>query len=174
MEKEYWQVYTENQILEEIGKIMDKANSIFPDHPIDKNDITVFFNLTGVCAGKANHRKNQLFYNLILAEENLKIFLTDTVPHEIAHLYQFKINPNSKAHNNLFYNVMSRMGYRGTRTHQYNTATIKKMKYGVVYNYSCNCTTHKVSPKIHNKILNGQSRYCQKCKAKIKFIGEER
>ena len=173
MEKEYWQVYTENQILEEIGKIVDRGNLLFQDHQLDKSTLRIYFSLTGVVAGKANTHKNQLFYNLILAEENLKTFLESTVPHEIAHLYQFKINPNSTAHNNLFYNVMSRLGYRGTRTHNYNTATIKKMKYGIVYNYSCNCTTHKLSPKIHNKILNGQSRFCARCKKQIKFIGEE-
>jgi SprT protein len=173
MEKEFWQIYTENAILTEVGKIVDKANSVFPDHQIDKNEIKVYFNLTGVCAGKANTHQNQLFYNLILAEENLKEFLNSTVPHEIAHLYQFKINPNSTAHNNLFYNVMSRLGYLGTRTHKFNTATIKKMKYGVIYNYSCNCTTHQLSPKIHNKILAGQKRFCGRCKAQIKFIGEE-
>ena len=161
-------------IKNEVKKVIEKCNNLFPEYKIEYSEIKFKFNLRGVVAGKANYKSRLLAFNLILAEENLINFFNDTIPHEIAHLYQRKIYPYSKPHGYEWKRIMLKMGYNPTRCHNYDTQTIKQnRKPKIKYIYSCKCNKKfELSELLHSRIKTGQIRYCKTCKGNVYFTNQ--
>lgn len=157
-----------NLILAETKKILAKSNALFPRYPISFDELNISFNIRGVVAGKACYSRRTLQFNLILASENIITFLNDTVPHEIAHLYQRKIDAYSSPHGQLWKEVMMKMGYNPNRCHSYDTSNVRRKKIAPTFEYTCSCKkTFIISNLIHTRILGGSVRLCKACRGKI-------
>ena len=156
-------------ILNEVKKVLDKYNKLYPDNQIKFGELNYKFNLRGVVAGKASYFKRTLYFNLILAKENFLDFTSNTIPHEVAHLFTRKIYPDSKPHGREWQRIMLTGGYKPVRCHSYDTQTIKaKRPQKITYPYTCKCgKKFNISKLIHGRIKAGQKRYCVKCKGMI-------
>jgi len=137
---------------------------------------SIDYNLRGRTAGTAHGPTNHLSFNATLLMENLEDFIDDnTVPHELAHLIDYIVNPQN--HESEI--VWTRRGPRRTkrdvhgadfkfimetvlgtsqsnRCHTYDTtnSTVSKTMY--MYKCSCGCDeTSLFSGKRHNAILRG-------------------
>jgi len=160
----------ENLIINRSKEIIENCNQLFPNSQIEFKDFTFNFKLKGCVAGQAWYTKKMLKFNLILASENLTDFFNDTIPHEIAHIYTDKIFPRSTPHGQQWKYIMSTMGFKPVRCHNYDTQTVKKLHNKMLYIYSCPCgNIFKLSKLIHGKIVNGQKRSCNICKGQIYF-----
>jgi SprT protein len=159
-------------IKKESAKIFDKYNQIFPNHTLNMKDFEFNFKIKGRVAGKANYSGRKLSFNLILARDNLVTFLNDTVPHEVAHLFQTKMYPDSKPHGQEWRMVMNVGGYEAKRCHNYNTMAIRKaQKNREIFEYNCKCRVHKLSKIKHNRFLRGESYYtCRYCRERLHFV----
>jgi len=174
--------FTENEVKElvilQTQDIIEKFNNHFSDHKIPLEKITILFNLKGCVAGIAYGLSNpkKLRYNLQLATENLNDFLENTIPHEITHLYQRKIYPNSKPHGKEFKFIGQSLGYNLSRCHSYDVSTVKRKT--IKYLYVCDCgLNHWVTKRKHEKMQaqiyyhNHTLFYCTKCKGYLQFTG---
>lgn len=75
-----------------IRKNIDDANAYYNlNLPMPKVD----FSLRGTCAGKAKLREWIVRVNQVLLDENEDEMVNVTIPHEVAHLVDFRINPEN-------------------------------------------------------------------------------
>ena|ERR1041385_688792 len=105
--------------------------------PQENKPIEIKFDLVGQVAGQAFWGiKSDIFklrFNMQLARENYDEFLSQTVPHEVAHLIAdefFKEMWTSGCdHNSLWQFVMVKFGKSPTRCHDYSVENISRKKY---------------------------------------------
>ena len=90
------------------------------------------YNVKSTTAGLAYHQKWLIRYNLILMVENEEHFLKHTVPHEVAHLINRKVNkvPEGKKrlmpHGKEWKEVMVLLGIPADVTHNYDCTSIDR------------------------------------------------
>ena len=90
------------------------------------------YNVKSTTAGLAYHQKWLIRYNLILMVENEEHFLKHTVPHEVAHLINRKVNkvPEGKKrlmpHGKEWKEVMALLGVPADVTHNYDVTSIDR------------------------------------------------
>lgn len=132
----------------------------------------VRFDLKGTCAGKACWRGEEFWmqFNLDIAAENLDEYLNRTVPHELAHILQYKYARGSKPHGpewDRFCVILT--GKTMPRCHSYDVNHLRRKRNVKYYLYSCGCRTHQISSTTHNRIMSGKKRYnCTRCDCVIR------
>lgn len=128
---------------------------------------TVEFGLRGSTSGRAYYLRNLILLNRQLFHENQNKFLTNTIPHELAHLISFTLYGQAGMGHKLHWkNVMRVLGVQASRCHCYQTtpARVVKRKFG--YTCSCQRVRHLTAIK-HNRILRGTNYICRICRTKI-------
>ncbi|EKE67765.1 SprT family zinc-dependent metalloprotease [Gallaecimonas xiamenensis] len=119
----------------------------------------VTLDLRGRAAGQAHMGKGQLRFNRALYQGNQAAFLTEVVPHEVAHwlawqLHGPKIQPHGPEWQQLMQNLFL---LAPKRTHDFAVAE-------QTFPYHCRCRDHGLSIRRHNKVARGESRYlCRSC-----------
>lgn len=150
------------ECFELFNKVTGKNLVLAPVDPL------VFFNQsrTGgyVWPNRYGHR---VFLNWVLFKENTEDYLRQTIPHEVAHIFQRAIAPNERSHGPVWQSLMRKVGLQPRRCHNYDVSTSARYE---MFTYICTCQKHQVSKVIHNKILKGQKRYCKNCKSGIVFL----
>lgn len=141
---------------------------------------TIDYKLRGRTAGTATGQTNHLSFNAVLLMENLDDFIDDnTVPHELAHLIDYVVNPHNHDSNTQW----TGRGYRRTkrnvhgadfkyimetvlgtsqseRCHSYDTSNSKVSKTMYLYKCTCGCEeTALFSGKSHKAVLRGTATY---------------
>lgn len=162
------------QIIAEVQRYREIAASKGYDLP----DVPIDFSLKGACAGQAVTRRFmgtpvKLRFNLAIAERHPEEFLKRTCPHEVAHLLQYKKNPNAKPHGrewDFFCRLLT--GSTMPRCHTYDVTGIKRTRNVKRFQYVCNCEnrTHKVSTTIHKRIEAGRIYTCKSCGSDIRRL----
>lgn len=110
----------------------------------------IVFDVTGRDAGRAHIYDWSVDFNRVLLVENEEDFLERTVPHEIAHLIDYKVNPKNfeciagtkrKLHGQTFKFIMTHvLGAKdANRCHTYDTSNTRRKKNTVKYQYRCTC-----------------------------------
>ena len=141
---------------------------------------TVSFGLNGATAGTATYSKQHIQYNLEIAIRNEDDFLNTTIPHEIAHLFAYNmyhlinnypLKPMIKPHGKEWKRVMSIMGIKPSRCHNYNVEEFVK-RHERPFTYKCKCRTRNYTKLIHTRMQNGQKRHCLDCKGNITYSAE--
>jgi SprT protein len=126
------------------------------------------FTLRGRCAGQYvwSYSDSTLRWNLDIAKDNLNVYLSTTVPHELAHAIQRYHHPRSKSHGKEWKDCCKALvGHELLRCHKYKTTPARKVRR---FKYSCDCMEHSVSTILHNRIVKGGRTYrCTKCKTPI-------
>lgn len=101
-----------------------------------------------------------LRFNPAILERNFEAFLQDTVPHECAHLVQFRNYPGQPEHGKVWRAICLSMGGSGEAQHTYNTEGIVEpnQPFKVVCQ-SCN-KIFNVSSAIVTRLKNGWTYGC--------------
>jgi len=143
------------------------------------------YNLRGTTAGIAKVELNHMSFNSTLLMENVEDFIGDnTVPHELAHIIDYIINPGN-FESDL---VWTRRGYRrskrdihgasfkyimetvlgtsqSTRCHSYDVTNAKVSKTMYMYKCTCGCEeTALFSGKRHNAVMRGATYWKQEAR----------
>jgi SprT protein len=122
----------------------------------------------GTTAGVAYLRANRISLNYVLLVENTDHFISQTLPHEIAHLIAWQVY-NCGNHGRGWKNVMKLcFGLEPDRCHTYDTSNVKVSRKPVTkYLYKCVCTEYRVGIVVHRKIQSGLAYRCRKCKGDL-------
>lgn len=166
------------QILDKIEACFVKADAHYKRTL--KRPTQVEYTLKGGSAGTANPRNHVLNFNAALALRDWNDMITNTVPHEVAHLIDYEINnkleeqmlarshaiermhllgrrvkmPKRDVHGYSWQSVMRVLGAVPKRTHNVDTTGIVRRKSR--HSYRCDCGgTLVVGAKHHNAILRG-------------------
>jgi len=147
---------------------MAKAKEEYPQ--LDLSLPTLDFTIKGKTAGQARPRENRIRLNFILFKENLKDFVENTIPHELAHLISYALYGRAgNGHGNYWKLVMINLGLEPDRCHNYDVtnATVRTVKR--MYEYTCNCSEPHMLTKIkHNRIQRGGVYVCRRCNERLK------
>ncbi|MCK4509615.1 MAG: SprT-like domain-containing protein [Desulfuromonadales bacterium] len=139
-------------------------------------DAAIDFSLRGRCAGQARVDRNgdtNLRINHQLLAENLDDFLSNTIPHEVAHLivnWQARKNrQRPRPHGPEWQAVMQAcFNLEPKRCHSYQTTSARIVPRPFLY--SCNCREHLLTSIMHNKISRSYQALCKACRSPLKFI----
>jgi SprT protein len=126
----------------------------------DETPPVVSLDLRGVCAGRAS--SEVIWYNPTIALANLEKFITRTVPHEVAHVVDRRLN-GSSSHGPRWKKIMKDFGVPAARCHSYSKGVVKTRELKR-FAYRCECRTHSLTSILHNRMCRGQRRWCKTCK----------
>lgn len=131
---------------------------------------TCSFDLRGRTAGMAYQQRNHVQLNAVLLVENFDDFISDTIPHEVAHLVVWvKYGRKAAAHGAEWKEVMRRFDVEPSRTHSLDTENSGVAT--VLFRYRCACQTFELTRRTHPGALAG-NRYCKSCKYALQYTGE--
>lgn len=160
------------QVMEKIDECMAIARKTWPHVTFD--DPTVSYDLRGTTAGRAYDAKWLIKLNAVLLMENVDEMVNDTVPHELAHLLDGKLHPETRnsrvsvtrtgqvrrtkrsLHGPTWKSIMRVLGVNPERTHSMDT-TRARVRQTTRYPYICKCCTSEVlmGPKQHKRAQQG-------------------
>lgn len=130
---------------------------------------TCSFDLTGTTAGLADFRRNHVRLNAVLLMENTQLFITDTIPHEVAHLVCRNLHGAEVAsHGPEWQRVMRRFGIAPKRTHAMDT---KNAVTSVVYEFKCACVKPHEIKEARAKRYKRSNLHCTDCNILVKPTG---
>jgi predicted SprT family Zn-dependent metalloprotease len=152
------------EIISKVNSVLDLAKDLYM---VDIKP-TIRFDLTGRCAGIAGRNSAGQYYlrfntTMMMDDASYQHILTDTVPHEVAHLVCLKRPQLGTAHNPGWKRVCSALGGNGKRCHS------MEVIYAKGDTYACNTTTgHTVmiTGAVYNKIQLG-AMFSTKVKGKL-------
>jgi predicted SprT family Zn-dependent metalloprotease len=133
---------------------------------------TIYFDCVGTRGGY--QKRNELHFNPELLVQNFERYLNTTVPHETAHYVQWIVFPNSlnngvrrQIHGREWKSIMYLFGIKNPeRCHSYDITNVKRRVFKRTPVY-CSCSVHEVTNHVINKLQQGKSFSCLKCKSKI-------
>jgi len=139
----------------------------------------VIFTKRGRVAATANVQDNTINCNAILLSENEEEFISHTVPHELAHLIDFQLNPGNfqrtrtitrsgrygwtkcDLHGKTWKAITVAIGGTPERCHSYDTTNSRVGRKTVKHAYTCkDCgTIMLLGNKAHGQMQIGSRRY---------------
>jgi SprT protein len=148
-----------------------RAAELF-DRPFEP--IPVLFDLRGRGAGmyRVRGRERVIRYNPYLFAKYFDDNLKETVPHEVAHYVTDMLHGTCrvKPHGAEWRAVMTRFGARVEVTCRYDLEGIP-VRVHRQHEYGCDCDTHRLGSRRHNRIARGEARYfCRRCRAELVAI----
>jgi SprT protein len=133
---------------------------------------TITYGLKGATAGMAWAAENRIDLNVDYLIDAWDDMLNETVPHEVAHIVQRVLWPNSAAHGKEWQYLMRQLGLRPVRCHNYEVVPARKVSRPYVYR--CDCRHHNLTQLIHNRIQQeNRARRCRMCRGRLVFVRKE-
>ena len=133
------------------------------------------FDLRGLTAGLAYPARNLIRFNLNLLKANPQDFISETVPHEVAHLLSWTINgPEAKPHGPEWKAIMNDMGLNPEVCHTYPATRARaRGRIQKVFFYACACAGRRYTFTAiqHKRSAAGVNYRCTNCKAPVRYIG---
>jgi SprT protein len=133
--------------------------------------LTIRFDVKGRRAGWAMVCDGTVNFNTYMLQNNFAAFLSDTVPHEVAHIVAGHINPRDRAHGTTWKNVMWFFGSEPNRCHSFacepKVRNLKRVQFsckncGFVYN-----VTVGKWQRIQKLVNRGGYCTCTQCRSKL-------
>tara|TARA_R110001583_G_scaffold42735_1_gene135843 strand:- start:16885 stop:17376 length:492 start_codon:yes stop_codon:yes gene_type:complete len=124
------------------------------------------FNQRGKAAGTAHLQRNLIKINPILFNENKEEFFRQVIPHEVAHLITYQLYGKVRPHGKEWQHVMEEVFKRpALTTHQLDIKGV----IGKLFTYRCQCHTHQLTIRRHNKVQQGSEYRCKRCQATLSY-----
>lgn len=122
------------------------------------------YNLRGTCAGLAVYLSNEVRLNPVLFRENPEFFLSETIPHELAHLLAFKVYGHKiKPHGAEWKSIMRSLGVAPKTTHSLDLSSVQRKRPTVSYRCACDQTT-EIPVSRHQRVQRAKGRFvCKTC-----------
>lgn len=136
---------------------------------------SVVYDVSGTIAGKAHTVSRKIDFNAALLMRNQEVFINRTVPHEMAHLADYQMNPQNfyaafrqkrDLHGQSWQSIMQVLKVEDiSRCHTYDVTGIKRESTRESYVYKCeSCIKeYKLSVAKHNKLQSNPHAYRCKC-----------
>lgn len=156
------------RVLDRVRECFQIGNSKLPDIHCapDPHKMVVFFEKSRLGGYVWEKYGTKVFLNWPLLLNNEESYMTDTIPHEVCHLFANAILKKSgrreTSHGPVWKKTMrSVFGLAPIRCHQMDTSTARRDKETV--RYICTCMKHDLSKIVHNRIKNGRNYRCRRC-----------
>lgn len=129
---------------------------------------TICYRSKGRIAGTAHLKEWLIQLNVDMLITHQQPFIDEVVPHELAHLINYKLNGRVKPHGlewrQIMINIMKEIPQT---THHFQIQSDKTKSY----DYTCQCQTHQLSTIRHNRIQQKKIKYfCKKCNNELLFL----
>lgn len=137
----------------------------------------IVFKTKGTSGGHCCYGRSELMFQIELAKNHAEDFISQTVPHEVAHWidverygYERTRTGRYVHHGRTWKYIMRHVyGLNPDRCHSYDVSTVVT-KQQERHNYTCNCgQSHVVSTTIHNRIMNGKKYRCRICRTNLVY-----
>jgi predicted SprT family Zn-dependent metalloprotease len=167
----------------EVFRQLDAAFSKYRITSVLPEDVLVYCDVKGGCAGKAGWKRGHdgREYYLKFNEEAIHKYydeqVNSTIPHEIAHLIAYmRPDLGAKGHNNNWRRIAISLGdvNAAERTHSMQLTVRRKVKTRFVYNVNGNDVM--LGPGRHKKLQQGVMTYSHRQYGKISkdmFVGKK-
>ncbi len=147
--------------IEQAGRMFNFATDAVP----------VAFDLTGTAAGMYRVRggERMIRYNPFIFAKYFADSLAVTVPHEVAHYVTDRLYGlgTVRPHGAEWRQVMRALGADPRVTAHYDLSGLPVRRQRR-FSYRCECGTHQLTTRRHNKIQRGQADYlCRRCGSAI-------
>ncbi|MDR0806778.1 MAG: SprT family zinc-dependent metalloprotease [Enterobacteriaceae bacterium] len=156
-------IATQQAVMRCLRHYIDLANNyLHTSYPEPK----VSYRQRGTTAGTAHLTQWEIRLNSVLLAENGQTFIDEVIPHELAHLLVYKQFGRVAPHGSEWQWVMEQvLGVSASRTHCFDVLSVQ----GKTFPYQCECQTHLLTVRRHNKVLRKESEYrCKKCGTLLK------
>lgn len=122
---------------------------------------SVALNQYGKIAGSAHLQKNLIKLNKKLFIQNHQAFISQVIPHEVAHILCYQQHGRVKPHGSEWQCIMREVfGVLPEVRHNFDVNNIGMKEFA----YQCDCSKLMLSAIRHNKVRRGVQQYrCQKC-----------
>lgn len=131
------------------------------------------FDLKGRSAGMAvfpRHGRPYIRYNRLMLSKQPEEFLSQTLPHEVAHLVARRLHGSGiRPHGDEWKRVMAFFGAKANRCHNF---TLVDGHYRQLqrFSYACQCRQHELTSIRHNRVLKGTRYLCRSCGEPLRQI----
>ncbi len=137
--------------------------------------VEIRFDLSGRAAGmyRVHRGRRWIRYNPYIFARYFDEGLAETVPHEVAHYATDVLHGlgNIRPHGVEWQALMRALGATPRATARYDLTGIPVRRQRR-FSYRCNCNTHRLSTRRHNRICRGHAAYvCRRCQAPLVFAG---
>lgn len=148
------------QILQKFDELFQVAQQKYPQANLKKP--AVVFTTKGKAAGRAWKNGSKVEFNTIIAKNATETNqdFTNTISHELAHIVQYALNPQSKPHGVEFKKIHRSLGGTGETYHQYSVQGVTGLRTVKRYSWVCDCKTHEVTAHKNKKMLGGMQWGC--------------
>lgn len=165
------------RILDKIEESFKKAEEFYGcSFSRPKN---IIFKTNGTRGGHCCYGRSELMFQIELAKNHAEDFISQTVPHEVAHWidverygYERTRTGRYVHHGRTWKYIMQHVyGLNPDRCHDYDVSAVVTKKQER-HNYMCNCCgrVYKLSTTKHNRVLRGKVNYsCSRCLVKLSF-----
>ncbi|MEG9480948.1 SprT family zinc-dependent metalloprotease [Mannheimia sp. HC-2023] len=152
------------QVQRQLKRDLERANSYFNK---TFTPPTVNYNVRGVKAGVAYLERNEVRFNPVLLQENGQAFISQVVPHELAHILVYQHFGRVQSHGKEWKMMMETvLGVPAEIYHCFSTQSVQQQ-----FTYQCSCQTHQLSLRRHNAVMRDKRSYiCRLCKAPLHFV----
>lgn len=149
------------------------ANNFWDNRGVYVDMPHIRYDLKGKVAGKATLGSYGMCFitlNPGLLINNLKDYIDNTIPHEVAHIVARRVYGRVKPHGNEWKHVMAVFGVKAERCHEYDMNAPGVVKRQMKrYDFGCGCEghVHHISARKLTSIQKGNRYRCIKCKQTI-------
>jgi len=150
-------------------QLVTVARKHWPDAKIPSIKST--FKLRGHAAGTACTVSNTIDYNSYLLNKYREKFISEIVPHEVAHIVVAKIHiGRHRPHGREWQAVVEFFGATPRASHTFETKSARRIKR---YPYQCGCDQpHLFTTRTHRRAQRKYVEYsCQICKQRLVYSG---
>ena len=134
--------------------------------------IDIAYDLRGKSAGQVRfnpEKKPVVRYNLSIALLQPQAFLSQTVPHEVAHVVTWVLHGHKvRPHGREWQSVMAYFGLAGQRCHSFEIP-LSQTRRQRRWQYACDCREHQLSTTRHRRVEQGQRYECRLCHGLLKL-----
>ncbi|MBT0586569.1 SprT family zinc-dependent metalloprotease [Alteromonas sp. SM 2104] len=126
---------------------------------------SIGFRRAGRNAGTAHLNRNHINFNPLYLHDNVDEYLSQVIPHEVAHIVVYQIFGRVKPHGLEWQSMMrDTFDCKPQVTHTMHSDAVTSR----VFTYKCDCGQVELSVRRHNKVVRGQQQYrCKRCHATL-------